>query len=151
MVNGVVTRLGRGASVALLIGATWGVAVVVAGFVAPMYESTSGSSSGGVTHGTGTLVGVNGLGVVVVLAVPLVVTLAVASALCSVRWGAVAFAWTLTGLLAVFNLLAMLSIGVFLLPVTAALFVACAIHRPRSQHRGAAEQSAIVDGGPLRH
>ena len=42
----------------------------------------------------------------------------------------VAFAWTITMLLALLNLLAMLSIGVFFLPITAALIVACATGRP---------------------
>jgi hypothetical protein len=144
IVNAVVTRLGRGASLALLIGAIWSVALVVAGFLTPMYESESVSSSGEVRHGPGTLVGVNGLGVVVVLAVPLLVTLAAGSALWSSRRGAVAFAWTLTGLLAGFTLLAMLSIGVFILPITAALFVACAVHRPRSQTRRATEHSTVL-------
>jgi hypothetical protein len=35
-------------------------------------------------------------------------------------------AWTLTGILAGFTLLAMMSIGVLVLPVTVALVVACA-------------------------
>jgi hypothetical protein len=116
----------------LLLAAVYATALVVAGFVAPVYRSTSASSSGAVTHGSDTVVGVNGLGVVFVLGVPLLATVLVACALRlrSLR-GAVAFAWTLTGVLAAFNLLAMLSIGVFVLPVTAALIVACTTSRPR--------------------
>ena len=38
-------------------------------------------------------------------------------------------AWTLTVMLAMFTLLAMMSIGVFVVPVTAALIVACAASR----------------------
>jgi hypothetical protein len=134
IVNTVVLRLGRIPSAVLSIAIIYGGALVTAGFLAPMYESTSVSSSGeATTHGSGTLVGVNGPGVVVVLSVPLLVTLAVGCALWHRTWrGAVAFGWTLTGLLAVFNLLAMLSIGMFFLPVTAALIVACATVRPRS-------------------
>jgi hypothetical protein len=110
-----------------------------------MYESTSGSSSGEVRHGSGTLVGVNGLGVVVVLGVTLLVTLAVGCALWQrSRRRGVAFAWALTGLLAVFNLLAMLSIGVFVLPVTAALILACAASRPQSKRSGTAGTPAVV-------
>lgn len=127
-----------------MIGVIWRVGLVVAGFLAPMSESITVSSSGAATQGSSTLVGVNGLGVVVVLAVPLLVTLAVGSALWSARRRAAAFVWTLTGLLAGFTLLAMLSIGVFILPITAALFVACAVHRPRSQHRRATEHSTAV-------
>jgi hypothetical protein len=145
IVNAAVTRLGRVASVALLIAAVGGVGLVIAGFLVPMYESTSESSSGEVGHSTGTLVGVNGPGVVAVLGVPLLVTLAVGSALWhSARRGAVAFARTLAGLLAAFNVLALSSIGVFFLPVTAAVLVACAIHRPRSEQPSAAERLAVV-------
>jgi hypothetical protein len=53
-------------------------------------------------------------------------------------------AWTLTGLLAAFNLLAMLSIGVFILPITAALIVACGASRPPPTHPRAAEHPATV-------
>lgn len=48
------------------------------------------------------------------------------------RHGALPLAWAFTGLLGVLNLVAMLSIGVFVLPVTAALIVACATRRPRA-------------------
>jgi hypothetical protein len=37
-------------------------------------------------------------------------------------------AWTVTGLLACFSFLAMLSIGVFAIPVTLALVIACGTH-----------------------
>jgi hypothetical protein len=128
-VSAVVLRLGRVTSVVLLIATVYGAALVIAGFLVPMYESMTVSSSGAVEHGSSTLVDVNGLGVVVILAVPLFVTLAVGCALWQrPRRGAVAsaVAWTLSGLLGVFSLLAMLSIGVFVLPITAALIVACA-------------------------
>ncbi len=145
IVNAVVARLGRVASLALLFAALYGAALIVGGFLAPVYESTSGSSSGEATHGTDTLVGVNGLGVVIVLGLPLLMTLAVGCALWQgPRRGAIPVAWTLTGLLAVFNLLAMLSIGVFVVPVTVALIVACGTRRPRSKHPRAAEHPAAV-------
>ena len=80
-VNAVVLRLGRVASVASCIATVYGAALVIAGFFVPMYESVTVSSSGAVAHESSTLVGVNGLGAVVVLAVPLFVTLAVGYAL----------------------------------------------------------------------
>jgi hypothetical protein len=65
---------------------------------------------------------------VVVLAVPFLVTLLVASALLArSRRAALPFAWALTALLAAFNLVGMLTVGVFVLPVTAALVVACSM------------------------
>ena len=117
---------GRVSSVALLGAAIWGLGLVVAGFLVPAYQSTEMSSSGELTQRTETLVGMNGPGVLVVLAVPFLVTLLVASALLArSRRAALPFAWALTALLAVFNLVGMLTVGVFVLPVTAALVVAC--------------------------
>ena len=145
--NAAVTRLGRVASVALVIAAVCGVALVVAGLLLSMYETTTEPSSGEVRHDTATLVAVNGPGVLVVLVVPLLVTLAVGSALWQgARRGAVAVAvaWTFAGLLAAFNVLSMASIGVFFLPVTAALLVACAVRRPRSeQPRSQSSQGGV--------
>jgi hypothetical protein len=47
-------------------------------------------------------------------------------------------------LLAVFNVLALLSIGLFVLPVTAALLVACLTWPPaRSQRNPAARQPSV--------
>jgi hypothetical protein len=122
--------LGRVPAVALLIAAVYGVALVVAAFTLPVYDSTSSSSSGGTSQASDTLVGENGLGVALVLGVPLLVTLAVGCALWQRSRWALPIAWTLTGLLAALNLLAMLSVGIFVLPVTAALVLACARSRP---------------------
>jgi hypothetical protein len=130
-VNDGETRLGRVPAVSLLAAAAYGVALVVAAFVAPVYETDSSSSSGQTSQGYDTLVGVNGLSAAVVLAVPLLVTLAVGCALLlGSHRGALPVAWTLTGLLAAGNLLAMMSVGVFVLPVTTALVLACARSRP---------------------
>jgi hypothetical protein len=121
------SRLGRTPSIAMLSAAVWGLGLVVAGFLVPVYQTESTSASGKLMKGTETLVGVNGPGVVVVLAVPLLAAVLVACALLlRNRRGALPVAWALTGLLAVFNLLGMLTIGVFVVPVTAALVVACA-------------------------
>ena len=128
--NAVETRLGRVPAVALLAASAYGVALVVAAFVAPVYETDSSSSSGQTSPASDTLVGQNGLGAAVVIAVPLLLTLAVGCALwLGSHRGALPVAWTLTGLLAAGNLLAMMSVGVFVLPVTAALVLACARSR----------------------
>ena len=126
MVDLAAARPARVTRLCLSFAALYGAALVAAGFLAPVYQSTSVSSSGEVTHGSGTLVGVNGPGVVAVLCVPLVVSVLVGLALwLGSRPRAVKLAWTLTGLLVVFNLLALMSIGLFVVPVTAALVVAC--------------------------
>ncbi len=126
-------RVGRVPAVALLVAAAYGVALVVAAFLVPVYDSDSSSSSGETTRVSDTLVGVNGLGVALVLGVPLLVTLAVGSALWQRSRWALPTAWSLTGLLAALNLLAMLSVGIFVLPVTAALVLACARSRPAAR------------------
>jgi hypothetical protein len=129
-VNAGETRLGRVPALALLVAAAYGVALVVAAFVVPVYDSTSSSSSGETTSGSDTLVGSNGLGSALVLGIPLLATLVVGSALWQRSRWSLPIAWTLTGLLAALNLLAMLSVGIFVLPVTAALVLACARSRP---------------------
>ena len=108
------TRPGRRESVALVLAGVWGLGLIVAGFVVPMYRTASESTTGEITHGSDTFVGVNGPGVVVVLAVPFVVTVLVGSALLlrALR-GALLAAWTLTVMLAMFTFLAMMSIGFF--------------------------------------
>lgn len=139
--NSVERRLGRVASFALLLAAVYGIVLVVAGFLAPVYSWETEATSGETTQGSNTVVGVNGLGAVVVLAVPLLATVLVGCALWRrSRRGAVPSAWTLTGLLAGFNLLAMASIGLLMLPITAALIVACATCRrgPKQQDAAAA-------------
>lgn len=121
------SKLGRTSAIALLIAAAWGVGLVVAGFFAPVYQAEKLSSPGELTRGTETLVGMNGPGVVVVLAFPLLATVVVAGALLlRPRRGALPVAWGLTALLAAFTLLGMLSIGLFVVPVASALVVACA-------------------------
>jgi hypothetical protein len=145
ILNAAMTRLGRTPFLAVLLAALYGAALIVGGFLAPVYESISVSSSGVVMRGTDTLVGVNGRGAAILLGVPLVVVLAVGWALWhGSRRGAIPVAWALTGLLGVLNVLAMLSIGVFVLPVTAALTIACATRRPRSKAPRGAEHPAAL-------
>ena len=124
-------RLRRVTTTSLSVAAVYAAALIVGGFLVPVYESTSSSSSGVVTTGSQTLVGMNGSWAVVVLSVPLLATVLVAAALRLRSWrGSVPFAWAVTGVLGALNLLAMLSIGVFVLPVTAALVVATSTCRP---------------------
>jgi hypothetical protein len=93
----------------------WSIGLLVAALLAPEY-------------GSATLVDENGWGVLVPVAVPAVISVAVWLALwrkCS-RGGSVgaAVAWTGVSVLAVFCLIALASIGLFVLPV--ALLLGCA-------------------------
>ena len=118
---------GRTTWIALLAGAAWGVVLVIAGFVVPVYETSTTTTAGEAIRGTATLVGANGIGAAFVLAIPLVITAMVAGALqLPDRRAALGGAWTLTALLLVGNLLAMLTIGIFVVPLTVALVVTCA-------------------------
>src|SRR6476659_7855193 len=147
IVSSAAARLGRVTSIALVIAGLCGMALVLAGFLAPMYQWTSVSSSGVVAHGSGTLVEVNGRGVLLVLVVPLLAAVLVAGVLWQRSWQlALPIAWTITGLLAGFNLLALMSIGVFFLPVTAALVVACSRCRPEPTKRDPATPPQPVVG-----
>jgi hypothetical protein len=123
----------RTTATALSFAVVWSVLLVVGAFVLPAYGTSSQSatqdtgtgvtSTAPVTTGTETLVGVNGPGVLIVVGIPLIVTMLVAAALAFRRRR---IGWVLTSILGFFNLLAMLSIGIFFLPTTLALVIACA-------------------------
>jgi hypothetical protein len=121
------------APIALAAAGAWGCLLVAAAFLVPVYQdSVAASPTGGAGRFSRTLVGVNGPGSALVVAVPLLATGLVAAALLLRRGRAgLALGWTVTGLLAVFDLLSMLSIGIFLVPVTGALVVACVYTAPR--------------------
>jgi hypothetical protein len=129
--------------VALGLAALWSIGLLVAAVVAPAYQSSSsssvsvsaGSSSDTVDDGqvhttsTSTLVEVNGTGVLVVVGVPLLAVGAVTASLwrrrASGKRGVGPFAWTVVALVSLFTLVAMLSIGIFVVPVTGLLILAC--------------------------
>jgi len=136
-----VERLGRTTVGALLVAACWSAILIAGAFLFPANgaagnESSGSSSIGAVPHASATapppetLVGIDGPRVAAVISVPLLVTLAVGIALwLGSRRGAIPAAWVLTGLLAAFNLVAMLTIGIFVLPVTVALVIAVSMRR----------------------
>ena len=119
----------------LLFGAfIWGLLAIGAAFVLPVYDGealpSTSTHPGVIRHITltQTLVGVNGLGVVELLAVPLLVVLLVAVAL-DIRERrrsdvAHCVAVVLATLLAFGNVLALFTIGIFVLPITAMLIMA---------------------------
>jgi hypothetical protein len=133
--------------VALVLAALWSVALLAAALVVPEYQSSSSSSSTSavsasrspsttidqepiVTSSSATLVEVNGIDVLGVVGIPLLAVIAVAAALwrrrVRGRRGVGPFAWTVVVLLSLFTLVAMLSIGIFIVPVTGLVILACA-------------------------
>ena len=119
---------------ALAVALIWSAGLIVAAAVAPAYQSTTETSSGSFNHESATLVDENGPAILLPVGVPLLATVIVGYALW--RWeasrGAGPIAWTFTVLFAGFNVVAMASIGLLMLPVTAALGVACAVRQART-------------------
>ena len=130
-------RFGRLEWISLAIALASGTGLVIAALLAPVYQSQGVSSSGVAANGSATLVGVNGWGALLIAGVPLAAAAVAGYGLWrrAGRPGAGVLAWTVTGLLACFNVVAMATIGVFVVPVTVALFIACATHggRPHAQ------------------
>jgi len=116
--------------ISLAIALALGAGLVILALLAPVYQSQNVSSSGAMTDGSATLVGVNGWGALLVAGAPLAAAVVTGIGLWrrAGRPGAGVPAWTVTGLLACFNALAMATIGIFVVPVTVALFAACAAH-----------------------
>jgi hypothetical protein len=130
--------------IALAVAAVWSVGLLIVAVTVPFYRSTSVTSSATyaspsphepapqqiVTTSSATLVAENGTQVLAVVAIPALAVLAVGLSLRH-RWekakpGAGPVAWTVVSLLGAFTLVAMFSIGIFVLPVSAALLFACA-------------------------
>lgn len=137
-------RLRRGEWTALAVALIWSAGLMIAAALAPAYQSTTETSSGTVTHESATLVDENGPAVLLPVGMPLLVTVIVGYALWrrEASRGAGPVAWTFTGLLAGFNVVAMLSIGPFIVPVTASLFVACAMRQAPTH---GARQRSLAD------
>jgi len=128
LVNGAADlRRGRWAFGLTLTAFAWAAALVVGAVLLPVYsvEDSGGGSS------SATLVGENGLGVLLPVAFPALVAALVWYALhrkCS-RGSRPAelVAWALVGVLLLGCLLAMLTIGIFVLPVALLLLLAAAL------------------------
>jgi hypothetical protein len=131
-------RLGRAERAALVFALFWGAGLVAAALLVPVYSSTGASSSGTVTNGSATLVSVNGWTALMLASAPLAGTLVAGYALRrrAGQDGAGVLAWAVTGLLALFTVAAILSIGVFVLPVTVALAVASFTHGRQGARQG---------------
>jgi hypothetical protein len=110
----------------------WSVGLLAAALFAPAYGST-------------TLVEENGSGVLFVVAFPAVISAAVWLALwrrCT-RGGAVSrvVAWTCVSLLGIFCLIALASIGLFVIPVAVLLACAASLTTPGDRQTCAAQRS----------
>lgn len=113
-------REGRLAFALTVAAVGWSLALVAAAFLAPVYSGAESSTFGGTTSTTATLVGVNGFWVIAPVSVPLVLALLAWAGLrrrCSSgsRAGTL-LAWVAVSVLALFAVVAGLSIGPYVLP-----------------------------------
>ncbi len=142
-------RGGRGVTAtnwALGIAVAWSAALIVSAFVAPWGTSVTATVTGGdqatetVVTTTSTLVGHEGLGVLIPVSIPLVFSLGCTWALLRYRRSPSRtlgrFAWVLAASMALFAVLALMSIGIFIVPTTIALMVACAKGAPMKAPKG---------------
>jgi hypothetical protein len=134
----------------MIVAVVCSLGLLVAATTLPAYESESVSSStviGGadaghhataVTHSTATLVEVNGPQSLEFLALPLLASLIVATALLRRRTGRLArvIAWVVTGVMGISTMLAMMTVGPAIVPVTGCLVMACAFDAGRPSGPG---------------
>ncbi len=134
-----VWRLRVSETVLLAVAAGWSALVLPLGVAfAPTYSGVSVDSVTGVqTSSTATMVEVNGRWVLWYAFAPLVVTAILALLLWTrgAGRGPGAIAWIVTGLLAAFTMLAMMTIGLFILPVTGCLIAVCCVRQAGATHR----------------
>lgn len=149
--------LGRGTRVALVVAVGWGVALLIAAAAVPAVSSTSVSGSGPgtqttVTHSSSTLLEGEGPSVLVPVAAPLVAAGGVACILrrrrTQGRPGVGAVGWTVVAVLGILDLLGAMSIGLFMVPVTIALAVACALTPAAPIERGGAGGGMLAGTKP---
>jgi hypothetical protein len=130
-----IRRLDRTRTLLLSVAAGWGATLVIGALVVPAYSSSRSATvaiSGSPpttaivtpprTSTARTLVDVNGLRVLAIVAIPL---LAVGLVTMALRTRRVKMAWSVTAVVIALTLVGILTIGVFVLPVAVLLGVAC--------------------------
>ncbi|WP_244930081.1 hypothetical protein [Nocardioides sp. W7] len=119
----------RSISIPLAFAGLWSLGLAAGVGVAPMVSETTMTSDGATTSTTRTLVEEIGSGAYALAGLPLMATILIGClSIIRPRVGPVVAAFVVVGALGIFNLLAMLSIGIFFVPATAALVVAtCAM------------------------
>ncbi len=112
----------------------WSIGLVVAALALPVYSGTSTSSDvNGVTLTNSTLVQVNGIRALVLMAIPalvsIIVLLAIRARHSGARWAA-PLAWTAIGVVIVEALVGVMTVGLFILPVPVLLTAAMRRRQP---------------------
>ncbi len=134
--------------VAWWVAVAWGALLPVLALVLPVGTEATLGADGVETMRRVTLAQIEGASGVLTVAVPLALAVLVGAAMSSEgRWG-LPTAWTLFGLLAAANLLAMMSVGVLVVPLTVALLVAL-VGRTNDGPRARASSGGDVSPRPL--
>jgi hypothetical protein len=126
MSSGVASRRWQLAVRLTVVALVWSLGLVLAALLVPAYDANS-SSSEGLTLTTRTLVQVHGARALILVAIPVIVSIAVGVALyakhrAGPRWSA-RVAWIAIGLLTAETLLGILTVGAFMAPVVILLAV----------------------------
>lgn len=128
------------------VAGLWSLGLVVGAGTVPVVGGTVADSSGATYRTSHTLVEEVGRGGYVLACLPLVATILVGVlATLRPRPGPVVAAFVVVGVLGVFNLLAMLTIGIFFVPATAALAVAVAVMLARAAAAAPPRTSAVAE------
>jgi len=128
-----IANRGRWAFGLTVAGFAWAFALIPAAFLAPVYSGQRADASG-VVSTTSTLVGENGLSVLLIVALPTVLAALAGAGLhrrCSgERRAAGSLAWIAIGMLAAFCILGAWSIGLYVLPIVLLLAGAATLTPP---------------------
>ncbi|WP_228373209.1 hypothetical protein [Demequina silvatica] len=137
------SRWGMQTKVAWIVAVAWAALLPVLALVVPVGTEVSEGSDGVETTRHLTLAQGEGLSGVLTVAVPLALVLLAGGAMATCAGWGMPVAWTLFGLLAAANLLAMLSVGIAVIPVTVALLVAL-LGRSSAHRHGRARPRAAA-------
>jgi hypothetical protein len=140
------------ASRLIIIAAAWSLGLLIAASILPVYNGESISNSDGVTFTNTTLVGSQGAWVLIPAVIPLLMCGVVWLALRRKRAGTdqlgTRVAWVAVALLTVFALLAILSIGGFVIPAVILLARAVVLTTPPPRPSRAAAAPRAPDPAP---
>ena len=147
----VLTRRWQVAIRLMVAALVWSVGLLLAALVVGAYRGQTVSSEAGITLTTRTLVQVHGLQALILVVLPVVACVAVAIALWHRRRAAAwsgPVAWAAVGVLAIESILAITSLGAFLLPAVVLLVLSVRLI-PGPATRAAAvrpPRSTAIDG-----
>jgi hypothetical protein len=140
-------------AIRLIAGAlVWSIGLIIAALVIPAYRTETSSPTNGVTLTSSTLLQDNGVGALVLVVIPVLVSLIVLVAMRFRRRQDAAWsgrvAWTAIGVLAVESLLGIATIGAFMLPVAILLALSVRLVPPVGNRADEGELATAPSAAP---